>query len=200
MIHDTSDIIKHLCGYPIYLADIIYMLSQINGVPLMNTRDNDFELFEAAIDESWDYDLSGEENFRDYVHYIWSKDGLILGLKLRQEIAGFISFYYDYTKRIWLTEYFAIETKRGIGFSKILLPSLSYAFENMGLNLGVAVRGGNKRAQKAITEALGTHFAETGDETLFIVDLVPWTWGIRHYLADGLIVAVESLVHNYRVN
>jgi hypothetical protein len=176
------------------------MLSQLSGVTLMNTQDNDFELFEDTINESWDYNLRGQENFRDYVHDIWSKDGLILGLKLGQDIAGFIAFYYDYTKRIWLTEYFAIEAKRGIGFSKIILPSISYAFENMGLNLGVAVRGGNKRAQKAIADALGAHFVETGDETLFIVDLVPWTWGLRHYLADGLIVAVESLVHNYRVN
>ncbi len=176
------------------------MLSKLTGVPLMNTRDNDFDLFEEIINKSWDYSMGGETNFRDYVHSLWVKDGLILGLKLDKDIVGFISFYYDYSKRIWLSEYLAVKHRRGMGFSKIILPSISYAFENMGLNLGVAVRGGNNRAQKAISDALGANFVETGDETLFIVDLVPWTWGLRHYLADGLIVAVESLVHNYRVN
>lgn len=165
----------------------------------MNAVDDNFSAFEAEIDTSWDYDLSGEKSFREYARHIWGLEGGLLGVKHGEHILGFASFYYEPKRQIWLMEYFAVEHYRGIGFSKILLPTAGTAFENMKLDLGIAVKGGNKRAQGAIQAAIGANFVETGDETLFIVDLVPWTWGDRTHIADGLILAIESLFAEYQL-
>lgn len=176
------------------------MLSHLIALPLMNTLDNDFNLFEDAFNASWDYKLRGKDSFREYAHEIWGLEGMILGVKMDESIAGFISLYYNPQRKIWLAEYFAVELKRGVGFSKIILPSISYAFEALNTEVGVAIKGENKRAQAAVSNALGTKFPDTGDQTLFIVDLVPWTWGTRHHIADGIAAAIETIMYTYRRN
>lgn len=168
------------------------MLSQISGAPLTNLMDETFVRFDEAIATSWDYDLRGQDNFRSYVKNIWGLDGLVIGLTLLEEPVGFASFYYDSFRDMWLTEYFIVESKRGIGFSKVVLPSFSQAFEDLDLKLGVAVKAENKRAQRAITKALGTHFPEAKEGALYIVDLHPWTWKTRNRVADSIVLAIAN--------
>jgi hypothetical protein len=174
------------------LADILYMLSQISGVPLTSVMDSNFARFEEVISGSWDYDLRGQDNFKSYVKNIWSLDGLIIGLTLAEEPIGFASFYYDSFRDMWLTEYFIVEQHRGIGFSKVVLPSFSQAFEDLDIKLGVAVKFENKRAQKAITKALGTYFPEAKEGTLYVVDLYPWTWKTRNRVADSMVIVITN--------
>ena len=173
------------------------MSSQISGVPLTSVMDAAFVQFDEVISPSWDYDLRGQDNFKSYVKNIWGLEGLVIGLTLLDEPIGFASFYYDSYRNMWLTEYFIVGEKRGIGFSKVVLPSFSQAFEELDIKLGVAVKFENKRAQAAITKALGTYFPEAKEGTLYIVDLHPWTWKTRNRVSDSIVLVITNSMRKW---
>lgn len=168
------------------------MLSQLVGVPLRDIEDEKWEEFHAEISASWSYWLEDCETFDEYLKVIKKKEAVMFGLSLGSEWVGFLCFCYDTMRSKWTMEYLVTKKRRGMGLTKLILPTVSHAFESLGKKLGLRLRGNNEIGQLAATRALGVAFPKVEPHALLIVDLAPWTWGNRYHISDRLVVALTT--------
>lgn len=179
-------------------ADIsTIMLSHLSSNRLEDLDDSELEELTEAIEESWTYWLDDCETFEEYLSHSKKKEAKLFALKISEEWVGLLSFHYEPRRAKWLFEYVITRKRRGIGMSKLILPTVSHAFESLGKRMGLAIRGNNKIGQKAVYNALRVEFPPAEPNTLFIVDLVPWTWGHRYHISDQLVVSITSELVKY---
>lgn len=173
------------------------MLSHLAGEHLKDLSESEWEAFHARMEDSWTYWLDDCETFAEYIHHARRKGTVIFALKLNADWVGFLAFLYDTQRSMWIMEYMVTKDKRGMGMSKLILPTVSHAFESLGKKLGLGLRGNNEIAQLAAHKALGVEFPEASPDTLFIIDLVPWTWGPRYHISDQLVVSITTDLVKY---
>lgn len=173
------------------------MLSHLAGEHLRDLEEHEWEEFHAAISDSWTYWLDDSETFDEYLVKAKKKETVIFALKLNAEWVGFLAFHYEPTRGMWLFEYLITKKRRGMGMSKLILPTVSQAFESLGKKMGLAIRGNNEIGQLAAQKALGLTFPDAEPTALFIIDLSPWTWGQRYHISDQLVVSITTELVKY---
>jgi hypothetical protein len=176
----------------VWKADILIMISHLSSVRLEDLDEEDLEEFSLALEDSWTYWLDDSETLEEYLVKARKREALIFALKMAGEWVGLLSFCYEPRRAKWLFEYVITKKRRGMGMSKLILPTVSHAFESLGKKMGLAIRGNNQIGQRAVYNALRVEFPPAEPSTLFIVDLAPWTWGHRYHISDQLVVSITT--------